>query len=87
VRRTGVWPTSASGAARDQFELFARDFLELLGMKTIIGPDRGPDAGRDLVMEERRVGVAGEKSKRHDIVLHLNPTMIELPAKKPSGRL
>jgi hypothetical protein len=57
-------PTAASGAARDQFELFARDFLELLGMKTIIGPDRGPDAGRDLVMEERRVGVAGETRVR-----------------------
>ena len=52
--------TAAAGSTRDQFELFAREFLELLGLKVLVGPDRGTDAGRDLIVEERRVGVAGE---------------------------
>jgi hypothetical protein len=57
-------PTAACGAARDQFELFAREFLEFFGFKTIVGPDRGPDAGRDLIVEEIRAGVAGETRLR-----------------------
>jgi hypothetical protein len=38
-----------SGGLRDQFELFAREFLDFLGFKIVVGPDRGPDGGRDLV--------------------------------------
>lgn len=53
-------PTPSGGPYRDQFELFAREFLEFLGLKVLVGPDRGPDAGRDLIVEERRTGVAGE---------------------------
>jgi hypothetical protein len=53
-------PTSARGAERDQFELFASEFLNLVGFRIIEGPDRGPDAGRDLIVEELRTGVAGE---------------------------
>lgn len=53
-------PTPAHGDTRDLFELFAREFLELIGLKVVVGPDRGTDAGRDLVVEERRAGVAGE---------------------------
>lgn len=53
-------PTAARGALRDQFELFACEFLECLGFRTIVGPDRGPDAGRDLIVEEVRAGIAGE---------------------------
>jgi len=53
-------PVPTGGAARDQFEFFAREFLELIGFKTIVGPDRGPDGGRDLIVEEVRVGVVGE---------------------------
>lgn len=53
-------PLPTSGAARDQFELFAREFLEGMGFRILIGPDRGPDAGRDLVVEETRSGIAGE---------------------------
>jgi hypothetical protein len=53
-------PSAAAGAARDQFELFAREFLDLVGFRIIEGPDRGADAGRDLVVEEIRTGVAGE---------------------------
>jgi len=51
---------ATSGAQRDQFELFAREFLDGQGFKIVIGPDRGPDAGRDLVVEEIRTGIAGE---------------------------
>jgi hypothetical protein len=53
-------PTPAHGAERDQFELFASEFLDFLGFRIIVGPDRGPDAGRDLIVEELRTGVAGE---------------------------
>jgi hypothetical protein len=53
-----------AGVDRDQFELFAREFLEFLGFRTIVGPDRGPDGGRDLVVEEARTGVAGETRVR-----------------------
>lgn len=51
---------ATGGANRDQFELFAREFLESTGFKVISGPDRGADAGRDLLVEEIRSGVAGE---------------------------
>ena len=53
-------PTAAAGAARDLFELFAREFLELMGFRTIVGPDRGADGRRDLIVEELRTGIAGE---------------------------
>ncbi|WP_133718635.1 restriction endonuclease [Methylocaldum gracile] len=45
---------------QDQFELFAREFLSNLGYKILSGPDRGADGGKDLVVEEKRVGVGGE---------------------------
>jgi hypothetical protein len=51
---------ATGGATRDQYELFAREFLESLGFKILVGPNRGADAGRDLVAEEVRTGVAGE---------------------------
>lgn len=57
-------PLPTKGAERDQFEFFARDFLKLLGFEIIIGPDRGADAGRDLVIEEQRKGIAGETTVR-----------------------
>lgn len=31
-----------------------------MGLKILVNPDRGTDAGRDLIVEERRTGVAGE---------------------------
>jgi len=46
-----------AGAERDQFELFARDFLGSEGFEVIRGPDQGPDAGRDLSVRERRHGL------------------------------
>jgi HJR/Mrr/RecB family endonuclease len=47
-------PSAQSGADRDQFELFAREFLVQEGFRIVEGPDRGPDKGRDLIAEERR---------------------------------
>jgi hypothetical protein len=51
--------TPTASPERDRFELFARDTLELLGVKVVEGLDRGADGGRDLILEERRTGVAG----------------------------
>ncbi len=51
---------ASKGEARDSFELFARDFLEMLGYKVLAGPDRGADGGRDLLLEEVRSGIGGE---------------------------
>jgi hypothetical protein len=52
--------SSSAGSARDQFELFAREFLQVQGFRIVEAPDRGPDQGRDLIVEELRTGVAGE---------------------------
>lgn len=53
----------ASGE-QDSFEMFARDFLDYLGYRIIGNPDRGADGGKDLVVEEKRVGVGGESCVR-----------------------
>lgn len=45
---------------QDTFEMFARDFLEAQGFRIVQGPGRGADGGRDLIVEELRVGVGGE---------------------------
>ena len=47
---------------RDEFELFAREFFETMGFKILDGPDRGPDGGRDLIIEETRDGIIGKTS-------------------------
>ena len=49
-----------SSGMQDTFELFARDFLSFMGYKIITDPDRGPDGGVDLIVEEKRTGVGGE---------------------------
>jgi len=51
---------ATAGANRDDFELFAREFLQFLKFKPLSGPDRGADGGRDLIVEETRTGVGGE---------------------------
>ena len=53
----------ASGQ-QDTFELFAREVLELLGFKIIQGPSRGADGGKDLIVEETRIGVVGSTTLR-----------------------
>jgi len=49
---------------QDEFELFARDFLEFLGYKIINSPDRGADGKKDLIVEEIRKGLSGESRIR-----------------------
>lgn len=53
-----------TGGNRDQFELFARDFLEAEGFSIVDHPDRGPDAGRDLIVKEVRDGPGGQTEIR-----------------------
>lgn len=48
-----------SGPERDQFELFARELLLSEGFRIIEHPDRGADGGRDLIVEEDRLGPGG----------------------------
>lgn len=45
--------------SQDTFELFARDFLEILGYKIIQHPDRGADGKKDLIVLESRPGLSG----------------------------
>lgn len=45
---------------QDSFELFSRDFLEVLGFKIIRQPDRGADGKKDIVVREIRTGLVGE---------------------------
>jgi hypothetical protein len=51
--------TPQSGPNRDQFELFAREFLVAEGFRIVEQPDRGPDGGRDMIVEEDRLGPGG----------------------------
>jgi hypothetical protein len=44
---------------QDTFELFARDFLEILGFEIIQHPDRGADGKKDLIVQESRHGISG----------------------------
>ena len=44
---------------QDAFELFARDFLEVLGYKILHNPDRGADGKKDLIVREARQGISG----------------------------
>lgn len=50
---------TASGE-QDSFEMFARELLAHLGYRIVGNPNRGADGGKDLIAEEKRVGVGGE---------------------------
>ena len=45
----------------DAWELFARDMLATLGFVIEVGPGRGADAGRDLVVSEQLKGCLANK--------------------------
>ena len=45
----------------DAWELFARDFLVAIGYVVEIGPSRGADGGRDLLVSEQLRGVANSR--------------------------
>jgi len=44
---------------QDTFELFSRDFFEILGYEIIQHPDRGADGKKDLIIQETRIGLSG----------------------------
>lgn len=52
-------PLASAGPQRDSFELFARELLESEGFRIIEQPDRGADGGRDIIVEEERLGPGG----------------------------
>lgn len=45
---------------QDEFELFARDFFAYSGYIIISEPDRGQDGGKDILIQESRIGIGGE---------------------------
>lgn len=52
---------NTANGQQDNFELFARDFLEYLGYEIISGPNRGADGGRDLIIQETFTGIRNKK--------------------------
>lgn len=45
----------------ETWELFANDYLAALGFVIDIGPSRGPDAGKDLLVSEQRTGICSSQ--------------------------
>ena len=52
-------PSAQNGPDRDRFELFARKFLFAEGFRVVEQPDRGAHGGRDIIVEEDRLGPGG----------------------------
>jgi hypothetical protein len=52
-------PANSASGDQDLFELFARDYLAILGFHVVTEPNRGADGGRDFIVEETRSGVGG----------------------------
>ena len=51
---------NSSAGNQDTYELFFRDFLELLGYEIIGIPSRGADGGLDIKVKETRTGIGGK---------------------------
>lgn len=49
-------PANGSDGDQDKFELFAREYIEAIGLEIVSGPDRGQDGGRDILAIETRQG-------------------------------
>ena len=49
---------------QDSFELFGREFFTYQGYRILADPNRGPDGGADIVVEETRFGIGGETKIR-----------------------
>lgn len=52
-------PPGNTADGQDQFELFARDFLDILTYDITTEPNRGSDGGRDFIVTETRRGIGG----------------------------
>lgn len=61
---TEIPQANKGGGLQDTFELFTRDFLQLLGYRIIENPDRGPDGKRDLIVDEILSGINSEVTLR-----------------------
>ncbi len=61
---TEIPEANKGGGLQDTFELFTRDFLQLLGYRIIESPDRGPDGKRDLIVDEILSGINSEVTLR-----------------------
>jgi len=48
---------NGSGGDQDTFELFAREYLEIIGLELESGPNRGPDGGKDMLFIETQQGM------------------------------
>ncbi|MEI6738265.1 MAG: hypothetical protein WCL29_07300 [Pseudomonadota bacterium] len=57
-------PDASAGPQRDAFELFAREFLQLVGFKILKEPNRGADAGSDLIAEECCNGIVSVSQRK-----------------------
>jgi len=58
-------PKANTGSGdQDTFEMFARDFFWSLGFDIEIGPSRGADGGRDLLVFEPMSGIVSQSGKR-----------------------
>src|SRR4051794_4337700 len=53
----------ASGR-QDQFEQLAADTLIAMGYEIVVGPGRGADQGKDLIVSEKRRGIGRETEIR-----------------------
>lgn len=49
---------------QDTFELFTRDFLQYLGYRIVLAPDRGADGKKDLIVDEVIPGLVSEYTIR-----------------------
>lgn len=56
------------GGLQDTFELFSRDFLELLNYKILEEPDRGADNKKDMIVEETLKGIGARVKKERWLV-------------------
>lgn len=61
---TEIPQANKGGGLQDTFELFTRDFLQLLGYRIIESPDRGADGKRDLIVDEILSGISSEVTLR-----------------------
>ena len=57
-------PANGSDGDQDKFELFAREYIEAIGLEIVSGPDRGQDGGRDILAIETRQGKLSESKTR-----------------------
>lgn len=61
-------PEAQKGAERDTFEMLAAEFLRAMGLRILEGPSRGPDGGRDLLVEEVLAGALTQQQPRRWLV-------------------